>query len=393
MHPSVFIIGLAQALISTLWLGLNLHLPTWVLSKGGSPLQIELVSQAIYIGLICSMGALAASGQVKKLMPKAVIYICAILAAVFSACLLLASIDILTIIVLRLLTGVCVGLSLIYSIKLSVTLSPRKPAHVLAWILSLCFITQIFPFAINLINHDIKIEWIISAYSITALFAAVMVLATRTEDYSLQINTTEIKAKALFQEPVLRAISLAIIGHAWQLFGLITVLPIFVGQIAFEPNIAIKAPLIISAAVTGFIALGILLSGDLSKVLGAPLLTRLALAFSGWCCLVWPQVSLGSTGFATGILLFWGLTVAADLVPLLSMLRMTTKAHWPQRLIHVLCLSFITAIVSSSLILWAWPLLGSSISWLLLPGPIMAIFAIRGLSEHTITEPTVSRRI
>ncbi len=78
MHPSVFLVAIAQFFFFFLWLGVNAALPTWAISLNATPLQLELVVGAVYIGMFCGAGALAASKQIKLLSDSAMIYGCAI---------------------------------------------------------------------------------------------------------------------------------------------------------------------------------------------------------------------------------------------------------------------------------------------------------------------------
>jgi MFS family permease len=137
---------------------------------------------------------------------------------------------------------------------------------------------------------------------------------------------------------------------------------------------------LVSFLVIGAGALGCVAGGWLSARLGSARVAFVALSASGAMCILYPVFGPRSGIFALCLLVAWGMVVVAD-SPQFSSL--SAQACPPDQIGSALAMQnaigFSITIVSIWLVTaWA-PQLGLSVCWLLVPGPVLGLFAMRGL--------------
>jgi hypothetical protein len=127
-------------------------------------------------------------------------------------------------------------------------------------------------------------------------------------------------------------------------------------------------------------AIGCLLGGKLSKSAGSARTAALALTISGTLCAVYPLASTLGTAGQLALLLVWGISVIAD-SPQFSAL--SVKACPADKIGGALTLqNSFGFFLSACSILWstsAYHSLDARVAWLLLPGPIIGLIAMRPL--------------
>jgi MFS family permease len=180
-----------------------------------------------------------------------------------------------------------------------------------------------------------------------------------------------------------RAAALGYFGHMWELYAFWTLTPLLV-QRAFAGNAHTPAPTgtvaLWSFLVIAIGALGCLLGGRLSKSVGSARTAALALTISGALCAVYPlSAALGTVG-QLALLLVWGISVIAD-SPQFSAL--SVKACPADKIGGALTLqNSFGFFLSACSILWstsAYHSLDARVAWLLLPGPVIGLIAMRPL--------------
>jgi MFS family permease len=132
--------------------------------------------------------------------------------------------------------------------------------------------------------------------------------------------------------------------------------------------------------------LGCLVGGYAARRIGSARVAMAALAGSGLICLIYPLVPPAEGEVRLVLLLLWGVLVVAD-SPQFSAL--VSQAAAPQQLGLALVtqngIGFLISVVSIVLLSQLMSLWGERALWLLAPGPVLGLWAMRGLARNRIS--------
>jgi MFS family permease len=188
-----------------------------------------------------------------------------------------------------------------------------------------------------------------------------------------------------FAVPGFRAAALGYFGHMWELYAFWAVLPWLCQPLATE--IARRAGTgtlwtvaLLSFAVMVAGSIGCICGGALSGRFGSARVAAAALSGSGLMCLLYPLIPERALALHLVALCFWGFCVVAD-SPQFSAL----SAHYalPQSLGSALAAQngagFFISVLSILLLSHALEQWGTQAMWLLAPGPVFGLWAMRSL--------------
>lgn len=287
-----------------------------------------------------------------------------------------------------------VGLSLagIYPLgmKLVVQWVGGKPALALAWLVGMLTLGTAMPHALRAIGVSWPWAHVLLGASALALVGAALVAWVGDGPHqlgkgaALRVRAADVRALAAHVR--LRSAASGYFGHMWELYAFWAVVPILCAQL-LQAAQAAQHPLATSpwqgwlpAAVIGVGALGCLAGGYAVRRLGGAVVAGLALAGSGAVCLVYPLLPESAIGLRLALLLLWGALVVAD-SPQFSAL--VSQAAPPQQLGLALALQngigFLISVISIVLLGALLPRWGEQALWLLLPGPLLGLLAMRPL--------------
>jgi MFS family permease len=169
----------------------------------------------------------------------------------------------------------------------------------------------------------------------------------------------------------------------WELYAFWSVLPWLCQPIVTElarrgtgaPSVALLSFAVIAAG-----GVGCVLGGQWSRRVGSALVAALALAGSGLMCVLYPLLPEHAFGLRVAALFFWGFCVVAD-SPQFSAL--SAQFAPPQLLGSALVaqngIGFLITVASILVLSRALPAWGPTAMWILVPGPLLGLWALRPL--------------
>ena len=389
-------IAIAQLFGTSLWFSANSAAPDLMRAWGIDVSGIGLLTNAVQLGFILGTATFALSGLADR-FPASKIFVCAaFLGAIFNACFALSSHGLMSAAVFRFLVGICLAGIYPIGMKLVVSWAPDRTGSALAYLVGMLTLGTALPQGVRFLGARWNWQAVILSSSGLAIIAAVLIfllgdgphLAFRPHLPGKRMGGV----LAAFAAENLRAAALGYFGHMWELYTFWTLVPLFLSTSlhANAPRFSVPG---LAFAIIAAGALGCVLGGVWSRWIGSARVAALALAISGFCCLIvavgWKELS--PNAFLT-VLLVWGAAVVAD-SPQFSALSARTSP--PNLVGGVLALQnsvgFAITIVSIAIATSVFNRLGLNVAWLLLPGPVLGLIGFYPLWGNVYRRPSATQ--
>ncbi len=380
MKNQVPVIVVAQLFGTSLWFSANSAADDLIRTWGIAPADIGTLTNAVQLGFILGTLTFAVSGLADRYPASRIFAVCAILGALGNAAFALFATGMAVGIPLRFAVGFCLAGVYPLGMKLVVSWVPERAGAALAQLVGMLTLGTALPHGIRLAGAGWSWQATILVSSVLALVAAAMIFALgdgphlkrRHDAPPLRLG----RVFYAFSVREFRASALGYFGHQWELYAFWTLVPalVLLSGLATPGSTTLSG---LAFAIIGIGALGCILGGWWSQRIGSARVAATALALSAMCCAVFPFSGDWPAWIRIALLLLWGASVVAD-SPHFSAL--SARACAPEIVGSALAfqnsIGFAITMLSIQLgTAWigAW---GSSIAWLLLPGPLLGLLGL-----------------
>jgi MFS family permease len=346
---------------------------------------------ATQLGFIAGTLAFAATGLADRFGASRIFAVSCVAGAAANAALALPAVEYESAWLLRFAVGLCLAGIYPLGMKMIVQWVGGRPAAALGWLVGMLTLGTAMPHALRASGASWPWQAVLLASSALALVGAALVLFLGDGPFAAPAarpgDADAPKRGAVwqvFRVPTFRASAFGYFGHMWELYAFWSVLPWLCAPIGAElarrggagaPSVALLSFAVI--AVGGF---GCVLGGQWSRRIGSARVAALALAGSGAMCLLYPLIPEAALALRIGALFFWGFCVVAD-SPQFSAL---SAQFAPPRLLGSALVAqngigFLITVASILVLSRAVPAWGAAAMWILVPGPLLGLWALRPL--------------
>ena len=388
----ILVIVVAQLFGTSLWFSANSAAGNLMQAWGISEADIGLLTNAVQLGFIAGTLTFSLSGLADRFEASRIFTVSALLGALFNALFALTADGLSSGLVWRFAVGFSLAGVYPLGMKMVVSWAPDRAGHTLAQLLAMLTLGTALPHGIRLAGTDWSWQSSILVSSLLAVMAAGMIWALGDGPHlKRQPGKSRLSlghVLTAFTIPQFRASALAYFGHMWEVYALWTLVPalVVVSGLA-QPNTRAQSG--IAFLVVGIGALSCMLGGKLSQRFGSARVAAFALTGSVISCALFPLMPIDHPGWILALLLFWGATVVAD-SPQFSAL--SAKAAPPDIVGSALALQnaigFTIGMVSIQLGTALVGTVDMYIAWLLLPGPVLALWALAPLWQQPFKQAT-----
>lgn len=367
---------------------------------------------ATQLGFIAGTVGVSISGAADRFAASRVFALSSVVGAIANALTVWPGLGFDAVWALRFIVGICLAGIYPLGMKMIVQWVGGRPAAALGWLVGMLTLGTAMPHGLRALGSAWPWQSVLAASSGLALVGAVVIGWLGDGPHGPKptagLNMTKPAARSggavpdrpgalaatrqLFRVPGFRASAFGYFGHMWELYAFWSVLPLLcrplvaswaqpaAGAASSAGDGGAESVAALSFAVIAVGALGCIFGGQLSRRIGSARVAAAALAGSGSMCLLYPLIPVQATGLHIAALFFWGFCVVAD-SPQFSAL---SAGHAPPHLLGSALvvqngIGFAITVLSILVLSRALPAWGASAMWLLAPGPVVGLWAMRSL--------------
>lgn len=376
-HPFI-VICLATFFGSSLWFSVNAVSDALLVAWGIGTVGIGHLTSVLQFGFILGTLCIALSGIADRYSPSKIFFLSSIVGATANGVFPLSDGHLTVALALRFIVGVSLAGIYPIAMKLVVNWAPGRTGNILGWMVGMLAVGSGAPHLVRGLELSAHWQGVLYVTSLLAIVGGLIVY--RLGDGSEIIASGKLqnyKILDAFRIKNYRATAFGYFGHMWELYAFFALVPMI---LTLGTSLDGGDIYLASFAVFAIAGVGCIVGGYLTQRWGSARVAICALAGSGFMCLMIPLTADFSKYGIILPMLFWGAFVAAD-SPQFSSLA--ARACQPEQVGGALalmnCIGFSLTIISIEIISSLWEVLQIKVAWILLPGPLIGLYAMRHL--------------
>ncbi len=375
---AVAAIVVSQLLGTSLWFSANAAGDGLMADWGLSATDLGALTNAVQLGFIVGTLSLSLSGFADRFRASRLFAIAAVVGSLSNLAMALGASNLSEACIVRFVTGLALAGIYPIGMKLVVGWAPERAGQTLAWLVGMLTLGTASPHLVRALGAGAHWSVPIVAASVAAAVAAAVVALVGDGPH---LPAPKRRAAlgtvwTVFKLPRFRAAALGYFGHMWELYAFWTLVPFLVPAAWTEPTTRSA----LSFVIIGIGALGCVLGGAASRRWGGAFVAFVALTSSGICCLAFPLAVAWSGTLTLVLLLLWGFFVVADSPQFSALSAAACPAEQVGGALAVQNgVGFALSTISIGIATDLWSRAGAPASWLLLPGPLLGLVAMRRL--------------
>ena len=390
MSPTVQIalLAISQLLAMTLWFSATAVLPAltraWELGPSGQ----AWLTASVQIGFVVGALGSALLNLPDRIAPRRLVAISATLGAAANLVLALWVSSLAPALLLRFATGVCLAGVYPPGMKIAAGhVTGRRRGLAIGVLVGALTLGSATPHLVAGVLSVAELPYsTVLAVSSGLALAGALIVAVAVKDGPHQaapapFDPTQIR-RVIQNRGVVLA-NLGYCGHMWELYAMWTWLVAFLtATLGTDATTQARTVAFVSIGVAG--AAGCALAGWAADRAGRTLITIVAMAVSGACCLVSPLAYSAPLGILIAFGVVWGVSIIADSAQFSAAV---TELADPPYLGTALTLQTSVGFALTLVTIWGLPLLADAVGWqytflALAPGPLLGCVAMWRLRRH-----------
>ncbi len=304
------VLVLAQLFGTASWFAVNAVMPDLQREFGWDAAAVGTLTAALQGGFIVGTLVFALLSVADRFSARWVFTLCALAAAGCTVAAVRGAGSFHTLLIWRVLTGVCLAGIYPVGMKIAAAWFPRGLGSALGWLVGALVLGSASPHALRALGADL--DWRLVFYSVavaTALAGVLLLAAVPEAVRPARPATLHLHALAsIWCDRRVRAAASGYFGHMVELYTVWVLVPtVLATRLATASAVSWGAFAVIGAGAVGCVS-----GGYLARQFGSARVGFAMLATSGLCCLLAPLMLSAPLWLFSAWLAVWGVSVAGD---------------------------------------------------------------------------------